>query len=587
MKKNLLYGLGLGLALFGLTQTTQAAVGDNFQDGGIWYTVLDETAKTVQTKVASDGGYAYDANDGVTGDVIIPSTVPYNNETYTVVAIGDYSFFFGELSSITLPETLTSIGIASFSGCSGLTELTIPASVTSLGARAFSDCTELATITVNANLASLPEAAFLNIDIQEFHINCTTPPSLVTSGTYTTFSNPNTSYYMGDAVLYVPENLVDAYKGSDWNTYFTSIEGVEVEDESGAPAGTNFEFDGIKYTILDADAKTVETMASTQSNNYDVANGQLEGDIYIPEKVTYNGVEYTVVAIGEGSFYMSDITSIVLPSTIESIGDSAFYRTDITTVTIPSSVTTIEDSAFAQCEKLEEVIFLAEIDEIPVALFQGCTSLMEFYITTTTPPAISNANAFYNIPEGAILYVEDADAVAAYQASDWANYFTIKSLYEDEVSTVAVTINVDGIEAGTDMSTYFTATFEEFVPSRTGEIEFDSASYTGDFTPSLVFVFEPTKDYILEVAFAESLTTDEGAISTPEEGNTTWEVSLFGDAPKAVTINVTVKPYTVGVNGLNSENGAAAIYNLQGVKVAEKDAHNGIFIINGKKVVLK
>ncbi len=59
------------------------------------------------------------------------------------------------LTSITIPNSVTSIGSGAFSGCSSLTSITIPNSVTSIGWAAFYDCSKLAVIRVpKAKVAS-------------------------------------------------------------------------------------------------------------------------------------------------------------------------------------------------------------------------------------------------------------------------------------------------------------------------------------------------------------------------------------------------------------------------------------------------
>ena len=55
------------------------------------------------------------------------------------------------LSSINIPEGVTSIGLQTFYNCSGLTSIEIPASVTSIGNKAFKNCSNLATVTLNSN----------------------------------------------------------------------------------------------------------------------------------------------------------------------------------------------------------------------------------------------------------------------------------------------------------------------------------------------------------------------------------------------------------------------------------------------------
>ena len=76
----------------------------------------------------------------------------FNNKVYTSNdEIGEYAFAYcSGLTSLTLPDGITSIGISAFSGCSRLTSLTLPAGITSIGEFAFSYCSGLTSIYVYA-----------------------------------------------------------------------------------------------------------------------------------------------------------------------------------------------------------------------------------------------------------------------------------------------------------------------------------------------------------------------------------------------------------------------------------------------------
>ena len=92
------------------------ATAHDFYVSGIYYNITDATNKTVEVTCKGSGGSSYD--DEYTGSVVIPESVTYNGTIYSV----------------------TSIGYGAFDGCTGLTSITIPNSVTSIGNSAFAYC---------------------------------------------------------------------------------------------------------------------------------------------------------------------------------------------------------------------------------------------------------------------------------------------------------------------------------------------------------------------------------------------------------------------------------------------------------------
>ena len=102
-----------------------------------------------------------DSNDYV-GNVVIPESVTYNGNVYSVTSIGFSAFYrCSGLTELTIPNSVISIGESAFRDCSGLTELTIPNSVTSIGDRAFSNCSGLTgQLIIPNSVTSIGEAAF-------------------------------------------------------------------------------------------------------------------------------------------------------------------------------------------------------------------------------------------------------------------------------------------------------------------------------------------------------------------------------------------------------------------------------------------
>lgn len=82
---------------------------------GIYYNFYD-------TKGTAEVTYLYSVDsrnkDAYVGDVVIPSTVKWNDKIYKVTSIGSYAFWWcSSLSSITIPEGVTSISNSAFSWC--------------------------------------------------------------------------------------------------------------------------------------------------------------------------------------------------------------------------------------------------------------------------------------------------------------------------------------------------------------------------------------------------------------------------------------------------------------------------------------
>lgn len=93
------------------------------------------------------------------GEIVIPESVTYNGNLYTVCIIGNNAFYSCEVTSVTIPNSVTVIGDNAFSYCS-LNSITIPNSVLTIGGSAFSKCKSLTSIILPNNLTNLGYYAF-------------------------------------------------------------------------------------------------------------------------------------------------------------------------------------------------------------------------------------------------------------------------------------------------------------------------------------------------------------------------------------------------------------------------------------------
>ena len=135
---------------------------------GIYYTVTDDGNLRVTD---------YD-EDSFSGIATIFSVLKYQGKTMEVVDIGNEAFQrCTNLTSITIPGSVTSIGGSAFWGCSNLTSITIPESVTSIGYVAFDGCTSLTSVTIPNSVTRIAESAFSGCE----SLTSVTIPESVTS----------------------------------------------------------------------------------------------------------------------------------------------------------------------------------------------------------------------------------------------------------------------------------------------------------------------------------------------------------------------------------------------------------------------
>ena len=136
--------------LFLLMLLPLTASADPVEINGLWYNLV---TKAKVAEVTRDPSYAY-----ISGAIEIPGSVAYEGVDYVVATIRENAFRdCSGLTSITIPNSVTSIEYRAFYNCSGLTSLTIPNSVTSIGDRAFYGCSCLTSISIPNSVTCIGE----------------------------------------------------------------------------------------------------------------------------------------------------------------------------------------------------------------------------------------------------------------------------------------------------------------------------------------------------------------------------------------------------------------------------------------------
>lgn len=128
-----------------------ASAGDVVEVDGIYYNLVDKSNEAEVTK---------NPNGNYRGSVDIPAYFEYGGETYRVYSIGDYAFQnCSELYSVTIPNTVTNIGMYAFSR-SSITSMDIPNSVTYIGQWAFMWCKNMKNVTIPNSVTAIDKGAF-------------------------------------------------------------------------------------------------------------------------------------------------------------------------------------------------------------------------------------------------------------------------------------------------------------------------------------------------------------------------------------------------------------------------------------------
>lgn len=368
-----------------------------FQSDGVHYHVLNnndvEVYQLYSSISSNDVKYKY------TGNISLNSTVTYG-KTFNLTTIGDHAFSFSDqLTSVTIPVSVTTIEELAFNGCSNLSSINIGnLSLTTISDGCFDGCTSLQHITIPNTVTTIGDDAFKNSGLNEAVI----PNSVISIG-YDSFANCENIEYvtLGNSVttingyafynctnsnftsIIIPSTVTSIGSGAFSDCPFTSVDIQTTADIGYTYTGLSVLISYIDYYFL-----TKQTVAVKS-----VDGSHFSGAFTVPSSITTNSKTYNVTGISKGAFVnCENITSVTIPNTVVMYGqlgtDGMFKNcSDLTSITSMNLSSTsmiyyknLFISMFEGCESLTTLPFTGSTERYIYVdslrnMMKGCTSL--------------------------------------------------------------------------------------------------------------------------------------------------------------------------------------------------------------------
>ena len=415
--------------------------------GSVEYEVPYKEIPYLTFTIDGDSAIVSGYKDSPTG-VVIPETISVistengdiyvEGDDYKIVGIGDSAFkSCSSLTSINIPEEVTSIGNSAFEQCANLTTVNLPSELKTIGSRAFYGCGKWSgTLSIPSGVTSIGSYAFYRC---KGLTGSVTIPKGITSIEDSTFY-----YCSGLTEINLPSGLKtigsEAFYGcSNWSGTLSIPSGVisigqsAFEECSGL---TSVKIPGSVETInsfafancsklssatIQNGVKTIDLCAfgytsltsfyipasvTNIKGNIFCATGQIPDSSFVLTTITVNSSNSTYSSSSDGVLFNKNKTTLLIypygktassytiPSSVKTIGEDAFRLCkSLTSVTIPRSVTTIEDGAFDNVDNLTSANFLDKSSSWTVSGFSDSKTIS---VSNSTTAAQYLRDDYYN-----------------------------------------------------------------------------------------------------------------------------------------------------------------------------------------------
>ena len=278
------------------------------------------------------------------------------------------------ITSVTLPSTIVAIETAAFKGCTALTEIVVPDSVTSIGSLAFADCTSLVSVTLPGTIGEIAPYLFSGCA----NLLSITIPASVTSISDTAFigakrlaeviiDEDNTAYVSYCGIVYTAADKAIFFIPHAIAGDVALLDGI-----TEIKAGAFLNYPHIDSLYVPASVTSIGEAAFAGCTTIKSITLPFIGQsLDCTENTAFSYVFGTVPAtlktvtvlggtkVADAAFKNCEsIATVNLPEGITVIGKEAFANcASLSVLTLPKTVTSVENDAFAECKKLRTVYY--------------------------------------------------------------------------------------------------------------------------------------------------------------------------------------------------------------------------------------